>query len=70
MEVRVCLSVEVLDSGDGLRAGPIPAGEEEVCPDAGHMVPIGMHLMLMRTQVGLVPIPTLTPRPGIGDLME
>ena len=68
MEVRVCHLEEVLDLGEGLRPGLIPAGEEEVYPDAGHMVPIGIHLV--PTQVGLVPIPTPTPCPGIGNLME
>jgi hypothetical protein len=62
--VRVCASVEDLDSGDGLPVGLMWAGEEEVCPDAGLMVAIGMHLI--PTQVGLVPILC----PGIGDLME
>lgn len=65
-EVSLCPSVEVLDLEDGLRLGPMWAGEEEDCPDAGHMVPIGVHLM--PTQIGLVHIPI--PSPGIGDLME
>ena len=40
--------VEVLDSEDGLRLGPMWVGEEEDFPDAGHMVPVGAHLMPTR----------------------
>jgi hypothetical protein len=58
--------VEVLDLEDGLRLGPMWVGEEEDFPDAGHMVPVGVHLM--QTHVRSVHIPP--PFQGTGDLME
>mgnify|MGYP001596097175 CR=1 FL=1 len=65
-EMRLCRLVEVLDLEDGLRLGPMWVWEEEDCPDAGHMVRIGVHFI--PTQIRSVHIPI--PFGGIGTLME
>jgi hypothetical protein len=57
---------EALDLEDGLHPGRMLAWEEEDFPDAGHMGPIGVHLMLTPLCSVRIPIPS----PEIGDLME
>ena len=64
--MQLCGLVEVLDLEDGLRLGPMWVREEEDFPDAGHMVPVGVHHMPTHVRPLYIPIPS----PGIGDLME
>ncbi|MGB9629314.1 MAG: hypothetical protein ACPL6D_11695 [Thermodesulfobacteriota bacterium] len=58
--------VEVLDLEDGLRLGPMWVGEEGDCPDAGHTVPVGVHLTQTHVRSVYIPIPSQR----TGDLME